>query len=99
MINIEQIKITIDFIADVITKITKEKKKPLLGLVLSLGRLKGFKVKEVRAEIKDLTAEEKQLIIQYIVSKGFSIDKGKALIANYESDKKTTIFTLIRIFK
>ena len=96
--DINQIKKAIDFIVEVIQKI-KLVKKPLLGVVLSLGKLKGFKIKEVKAEIKDLSPEEKSEIVRYVVSKGFSEQKGLAVIKDFESGKKTTIFSLIRIFQ
>jgi predicted DNA-binding antitoxin AbrB/MazE fold protein len=95
--NINYIKQVLDVLFLAKTKI-KAGQKILVAVITSVTHFDHFKLKEFRSQIKDLTKEEIQELIEYTISLGGTELQLNKLVANFESNEKTRIWDLIKIF-
>jgi hypothetical protein len=95
--NINYIKQVLDVLFLAKTKI-KAGQKILVAVITSVAKFDHFKLKEFRAEIKDLTKDEIKELIEYTINLGGTEFQLNKLMANFESNEKTRIWDLIKIF-
>ena len=95
MYKTEQIRLILTIIIG-IAKSIKASEKPVTIVLAQIGKVIKIRFKELAAEIKDLTAEEIQGEIEYIVSEGFKESVAKKLLNNLTGAKASTIPNLVK---
>ena len=93
--GIENIKIALFAIISAANTF-KTSQKPLLSILLNIGKFIKINFKQVTAEIKDLTVEERGLLVDWLTEQGVASIAIEKVIANLSSEKKTTMLNLTK---
>ena len=86
-IGIENIKLILITIFSIIRN-TRLTGKPLIGILLSLGKISKIKFKDIKQEVVDLDSNEKESLVNLIISEGFSLSKANDIIKALADGKK-----------
>ena len=86
-IGIENIKLVLIAIFAIVRNI-KLTDKPLIGILLSLGKVVKIKFKDIKQEVVDLDSNEKESLVNLIISEGFSLSKANDIIKALADGKK-----------
>jgi hypothetical protein len=86
-IGIENIKLALEAIINIINKI-RERRQPLEVVLLSVGKVVKIKFKAIGKEIKDLDPLEREDIVDLIVSMGFPKLNAEKVVTNLSNGTK-----------
>ena len=93
--GIENIKLVLHAVVSA-AKTFKLTKKPLVAIILNIGKFVKIKYKEIAPEIKDLSVEERVELVQWLTDQGFTGIGVEKLLANLGSEKRSTILNLAK---
>lgn len=93
--GIDNIKIALFAIISAVNTF-KQTKKPLVSIVFNIGKFIKINFKQVRDEIKDLTVEERGLLVDWLKAEGIGEVGIEKLIANLNNDKRSTLLNLTK---
>jgi Holliday junction resolvasome RuvABC DNA-binding subunit len=93
--GIENIKTVLQVVISIVEQV-KSTGKPLLSIVLNLGKIVKINFKEITKEVKDIDVNERAELIEWFIELGFKKAIAEKALKNIESEKRTTLLNLAK---
>jgi hypothetical protein len=91
----EQIRLILTIVIGIAKSIKASEKLPAI-ILAQVGKIIKIRFKELALEVKDLTVDEIQAEIDFIVSEGFKESVAKKVLGNLTGAKMSTIPNLVK---